>query len=779
MTPPKVRDIVVEGIVTASPEAILAKSSIQIGEPLRKSKVAETIRSIYSLGFFSHVAVRAEDLPDGGLRTIISVKEKPVVEEFIFEGKNNLTDKEIEKKIEISKITSLDEEELTLLADRLKELYVEKDYHHAAITPSVTHNDAGNLIVTFTIDEGKKGVVQRIFFKGNNCLSSKKLRQIVFTREAWIFSPIDRTGKYHPDALQYDKHLIESYYQNSGFLAARVTDIDVQEDPECADISVTFTINEGEPYFVKKVSADGDDRLCEGDILAHIPIRAGQLYSRERIRSSMETIRQLWGEYGYIYADVQPDIRPDPDTKTVEIHFAVDRGSKIHVNRISIVGNRKTHDSVIRRLIGFHETELLTARTMDESKTRVQGLGYFDQKDGVNWRIIKVNEELADLELMLKEVSTGRIWAQVSYGGSDDFQTPTQKGNLSAGIREANLWGTGIQALAEMSYSGNDKSINATLANPWLFDRPISASANVFHRNVTYSEMQNVVQAPVESTTGGAVTGGFIVPRLNYTQFMFDIGGDRIEYPVPAIAKFPLGYEAFQSNYQTVLNRRFQPGTLATLGFVLTQDLRNHPRFPSSGYRGQIATRIGIPRVFGGFGFAKVELDGSWYTQLINELDLVLHVQGRLGFIQPLNGGDVPYRELFNVGGPATVRGFIFGQISPQIVTTSNGVQHPDAIGGTKQFIVNVELLFPVTLDGSIRGIFFYDGGAGWDTPNADQISSEILRNNRFNYRHAIGFGIRLTSPAPVKIDWGFKLDRNKRRGEPLGEVHFAMMQDF
>ncbi len=89
--------------------------------------------------------------------------------------------------------------------------------------------------------------------------------------------------------------------------------------------------------------------------------------------------------------------------------------------------------------------------------------------------------------------------------------------------------------------------------------------------------------------------------------------------------------------------------------------------------------------------------------------------------------------------------------------------------------------------DNSIRGVLFYDGGAGWDTPlNADQKllltkpeNRNALTNNRFRYRHSIGFGIRLQNPAPIRIDWGFKLDRNKRLREKLYEVHFSMQQEF
>ena len=78
-----------------------------------------------------------------------------------------------------------------------------------------------------------------------------------------------------------------------------------------------------------------------------------------------------------------------------------------------------------------------------------------------------------------------------------------------------------------------------------------------------------------------------------------------------------------------------------------------------------------------------------------------------------------------------------------------------------------------------MKGVVFYNGGAGWDTPDANDISSTYLQDNNFNYRHSIGFGIRLTSPTPIQVDFGFKLDRNKKRGEKISEVHLTGYHEF
>ena len=76
-----------------------------------------------------------------------------------------------------------------------------------------------------------------------------------------------------------------------------------------------------------------------------------------------------------------------------------------------------------------------------------------------------------------------------------------------------------------------------------------------------------------------------------------------------------------------------------------------------------------------------------------------------------------------------------------------------------------------------MKGALFYDGGVGFDNPYVNQDNCKPITNNKFDYRHAVGFGIRILSPMPVKIDWGFKID--PRTYESSHEVHFGMTYDW
>lgn len=766
-----IQSIKITGNEVVPTQAILAKVPYRVGEAFNPKKSAQTIRAIHLLGYFQNIQVVTHEVSPTELVLNIIVTEKPRISGIEYEGNSVLTNQKLNEKLETKLIKTLDEKELKNLGDQIKKLYREKNYHHATVTGELRAGDDDTYVAHFTIDEGVRSRVRVVNFTGNDNIPEKALRSKIFTREDWVMGFFDKSGTYHPDAVLQDRYVIENFYQSNGYLAARVIETKVNED-EYGDIDVTFIVDEGDLYTISKIEAPGNELLTEEQVLRRIPIFCGQLYSKDRIRKTMEMLRQLWGEYGYIYADVQPSIRPDEKTKTVTITFNTDLGNRIYVNRINVIGNRKTKDKVIRREILFNEGEILTTRMMEESKTRVQLLGFFDQKDGVNWKITKVDDETADLDLVVQEIKTGKVYAKMGIGAQADMSSPTNSFSVGAGLHDINFLGSGIKYNITGSYAAQDKMFNASIGNSWFFDRPIYAGGDAYLRKTTYEDFKQTQNHPIEALKGGGVRLGFRLPQFSFIQMGMSGGYEKISYEGQNIAKTIFTNDAdLQAALQAQVDRTFQPGSVAYFGTSISQDMRNHPTFPTEGYDWLFDAKVGIPHGDCSFGFFKFGLDGHWYTPIIQEHNVILHLHGFLGYLTDISNHAIPYRELFHIGGPATVRGFKYGQIGPSMLGSS--------LGATKAMTVTAELKFPITADGNMRGWFFYDGGSGWDTPDACQLPSALLQNNMFEFRHAIGFGFSMINPTPVRIDWGFKLDRKKKRDEGLSEVHISMSQSF
>ena len=271
---------------------------------------------------------------------------------------------------------------------------------------------------------------------------------------------------------------------------------------------------------------------------------------------------------------------------------------------------------------------------------------------------------------------------------------------------------------------------------------------------------------------------------------LFRLGAESVQYINKAIpnvradALLPKGVTRAQANfeYNKILTQEFTPGEYVWVAGNIEQDKRNHPMHTSRGQKWKIISKVAIPSfdrertdavpgdpILRKIGYAKLFLDYLWYTPLIGEQDLVFKLHLFFGLATPLKGRTIPFNELFHIGGDTTVRGFTYGEIGPKFLG--------DTIGSKKALFMNAELIFPITNDLSMKGVIFYDGGAGWDNPYACDVTPGLITNNGFDYRHSVGFGIRLLRPMPVRIDWGFKLD--PRTGEQESQVHFGMTYDW
>lgn len=778
-TPRRINAIKIHGNVATSKDAILNHIPYKVGEIFDPRKTKTLINNLYfTLKKFRNVKVMGELVGNDYMNLHVFVEEKYQLKEFKTVGNKKVSEKEIAKKIELENITTIDPAELKIIANKIKDAYLEKGYHQTDIETSLELDNNNLATATLTVHEGKAATVKQIHFIGNKALSSKELRAVALTKEDWILGFLDKSGNYHPDRLEGDKHFIEQFYQNNGFLHAKVVDIDINIDPETQNIILTFEIEEGDRYTIDKISAPGTDLVPENYLLAMLPIRSGMHYSREGITNSIKRLELIWGDYGYIFAHIEPSIQPNEDDKTVAISFFSELGDQVYLNKINIRGNTKTRDKIIRRKILLDEGELLTQGRMNASKRNVASLGYFDPREGVNWKIRRLSKQEADLDLMVKETKTGHMGAQLGFGGSGaDWQSPISGMSIKGELSDTNLFGSGVHMNVSTTYSKDEQTALVHVAQPWLFDKPILGAFDIYHRRPVYDELRHV-RTVHQKLTGGSVTLGCITQSKNQllhdVNILFSAGVEDIKYNEVAIAQLSNPLERMQ--YQEILNQEFQPGSFAFVSTKMEQDTRNHPVHTMWGHKWRCATKFAIPTFGNNIGYYKVEFDGSWFTPLIAEYDLVLRLHAYFGVSSPFKNRSVPFGDLFHIGGQSSVRGFLFGQIGPQFLG--------DTIGGSKAFFWNAELVAPITADMNMKAVLFYDGGTGFDNPYVTNADKPLVTGNNFDYRHAVGIGMRILQPMPMNIDWGFKIDPRKNRlfpnrGESASEVHFGMSYDW
>ncbi len=331
----KIRSIIVEGNKHVPTSAILNRVPFRHNEFFDTFKTGSMIRNLYKeLRRFTNITVKGKIIDNEFMDLYIIVDEKIPFKEAQFIGNTQVSTQDIMKKINFGEIPAIDARELVKYVAIIKKLYLEKGYHRVDIQPELIINKDGTAEAQFHIKEYKKSMVKHILFKGNTRINSKKLASTIMTREEWILSIVDKSGSYHPERLEADRHFIESLYQNNGFLNAKVADIEVETDPESSQLTLTYYIEEGEQYFINEVHAPGNDQLTEEQLLSALPIRPGMVYSQELVSACIQNLEMIWNNRGYAYAHIEPSVIPDDETKTVNLSFHSDIGSKVFLNKI-------------------------------------------------------------------------------------------------------------------------------------------------------------------------------------------------------------------------------------------------------------------------------------------------------------------------------------------------------------------------------------------------------------------------------------------------------------
>ena len=766
---PVINKIVIEGCDHVGTDVLINRIPFKKGQPFDEKLTPVAINNLYDLGYFRQITVEIDEYGDDEADLYIVVEEKKLLEKFEFEGNKALSRKQFFEKLNLDKLTTVDEENLERISNSIKKMYIEEGRHLAKVSyeiiPDAVNDDKAKVLIK--IDEGPKSKVVRVYFEGNKYIPSRKLRKSVFTRENWLLFFMDSAGQYSEEALEMDRHRLEYFYRDHGYLMVKVLDAKAKFSSNNKEIEVTFYIKEGDKFLVRNIDVHGQDgTFTRKELLERVLIKEGDPYSQSNLIKSINRIKNLWGEKGYIYSDVYPQIKPDEDAKAVDVTFHSEKGNIMHVNRINITGNMQTKDTVIRRQITLNEGDLITSKMLNQSQNNIEYLSFF-ARGGVNWNIHRITDELADLEMNVQEAKTGSLSAGLSYGSDQNSSKRSVKGYIS--VEKRNLFGNGWNVGGTIQ--GNRHRIQKLQANFFdahFLDSDVSAAFDIYRKEEEYDQWKNLNMTPVEKIFGGTSRFGFYLPKIDKRlQFLVDFGVEDIRYNSRAKKLEVIGVS--KPFLQPIIDRKFQQGTLTWLGTSIVKDTRNHQVYPNKGFRVSFDTKFAFPAFNDEFSFYKIEFESSWYTSLINDDTLVLALHGKMGTVNSFTDQKIiPYKELFHMGGQNTVRGFIWGGVGPALKTG-------DPLGGRHAVLFNAELLFPLIPDYSIKGHFFYDAGAGWDTPSNYITDTSMIKRNKFDLRHSVGFGLNLSSPVAAKIDWGYKLDRRRKEGESAHEFHLSM----
>ncbi|MHB8790400.1 MAG: outer membrane protein assembly factor BamA [Desulfobulbaceae bacterium] len=690
--------------------AILRKITTKSGDFYDPTRLRDDLKAVFAMGYFESVEIEATETVKGK-EIIFRVKEKPVITKVLISGADELDEQQVRDAATITPNTILNPTRLNEAVERINELYKAKGFYNTKTSVEVTYPKEGAAEVHFTVQEGKEVYIGEILFKGNTSFDADDLEDVIETSTRGWLSWITESGVLKKDLLSQDAAKIGVFYQNNGFIEAKIGEPSVEQRDD--KLIITFVIEEGPRFRVGTVDVRGDLLESREQLIDRLKIRKEEFLNRQVLRADNLMLTDLYAEKGYAFAEVRPKVDKAKDSNRVDIILDIDQGSLVYFNRVEIQGNTRTRDNVIRRDLTVKEGGLFDSKAIRESTENLQRLGYFDEVSVIPQPTMK--EDQMDVLVDVKEKSTGQFSVGAGYSSADNLL-------FMAEISENNIFGTGNRLSLAADISSSTNRYNLGFTNPRIFDSNVLAGFDLYNWYKEYDDY-------TKETMGGGVRFGHNLIekwRLNYGYSYTDTDLSDV------------------SEQASIIIKRSQDIHITSaLHLSLSRDTRNHYYNPSKGSVNVVSVEYAGGVMGGEAEFTKVEGSTSWFFPL--PWTTVFHVKGAAGQIFENEDGKLPVYEHFYLGGLNSIRGFKSAHVSPRDEVTD------ERIGGDKMWYTNIELTFPLFEEAGLRGVVFTDFGnvyAVEDEWNIDEI------------KKAVGLGFRWLSPmGPLRLEWGYNLD--------------------
>src|SRR2546423_1750520 len=477
-------DVQYTGPATISRSRILAQMRTKVGLPYSDTVAEEDIRAVYNTGQVQNVRIFGQ--PEGdGVKVIVAVQTRTMLNEIQIDGATRISPKKLRKNLGVKLNTPLREEDLEKGRQKIMETYQAHGFNDVEVTFRVEAIDAirGTSRAVYTVNEGIKGSVSTVRFEGNTHFSDRVLRKQMKTRQKTLFSFVDKSGRLDETQLQDDLQKVREFYQNHGYIDVAVRDVTKQRTSSGA-LQIVIAIDEGPQYHVGKLTFVGYKATNEQKLRAVVKMKEGSVYSAKAIKDDAKALADAYGSGGYVDLTIVPETSQAHD-RLIDITYKIDEGQRSYVERISISGNTRTKDKVIRREVLIAPGDIFNTVRVETSKKRLENLGYFSKVD--TFPVDTEVEGRNNLDIQVEEKRTGSLNFGAGFSTIDSLIGFVE---LTQGNFDITNWpsfsGGGQKFRIRLQGGTERKDAEIELTEPWFLDRPIGVSGSVFYHEENF-----------------------------------------------------------------------------------------------------------------------------------------------------------------------------------------------------------------------------------------------------------------------------------------------------
>ncbi|MBN1349465.1 outer membrane protein assembly factor BamA [candidate division KSB1 bacterium] len=570
----------------------------------------------------------------------------------------------------------------------------------------------------------KKLKIVAVDFTNNQAFSKDQLHRVLLSRPSAFLSP----SFYFPEIFQDDLKNLELFYQQNGYLEAKITGHDVAIDTARKQVRLRIDIAEGDVTYIESVSIFGNIVFSDDMLLSKMNMMPGSVFKRKNINDASLAILNLYANNGYLDAEITPSIQVNSDKHLALIDFTVNEKAQSVVGNISVSGLEKTRPKVVFRELRFRQGQIVDYSSLLKSQRRLYMTGLFKHVF-IRPKTAEAGDSTRkDILIELKENLPGEFNVSVGYETIEKLRGRVE-------IYNTNLRGTARKIGLATKVSAVNYGFEASFTEPWTFNLPWRTDINF---SMDYQEQPGF---SLDRTLGKISVGRSFFERSAFTT--------------------TYKQEKVRLSDIRILEELKQDRTnIRSLKLSLIFDTRDNLFNSTEGVYSEISNELAGLFLSGTNSFVRSIYRFKYFRKW--RTSTVLATAAEIGWMDAGGGlAAIPLQERFYTGGPNSVRGFDYQKIGP---LDQNGTP----LGGRLKLVLNIiEVRYVIYK--MVGGAIFIDIGNVWDQPHHFRLDE---------LRSAVGFGLRVNSPIGLlRLDFGFNPDR--KAGEPASKIYFSMGQAF
>jgi outer membrane protein insertion porin family len=778
----------ITGATYSDPNAIKAIAGFRVGDRIRVpgGDIARAMKALWKLRLFTDIQIVKEKTLGDIIFLEIIVVERPRLTRHSFQGVKKSYHDEINEDLDkyLIKGGIVTENIKTNAATAIKDYYIEKGFLDVEVDVQEVPDSSrlNSVRLVFDTKPGDKVKINDILFTGTEAVKERKLRRLLeeTKKKPRIFSQ----SKFQRELYEVDKTFLINHYNTLGYRDARIVSDSIWRD-EDGDLMIQINIDEGDQYYFRNIAWKGNSIYASETLSDVLGIKKGDIYNQELLSTRLDysedgrDVSGLYLDNGYLFFRIDP-IEVAIAEDSIDLEIRIYEGPQATIDKVTIQGNDRTHEHVIRRELRTRPGEKFSRSDIIRSQRQIMNLGYFNPEAlGINTPV-NPQRGTVDIEYSVEEKPSDQLELSAGWGGIGrgvigtlgvSFNNFSMRNILNKEAWNPLPQGDGQRLSLRAQTNGRlFQSYNASFTEPWLGGKkPNSFSVAGF-----YTLLTNGLDR--ENSNYGAFGIGGVTLSL----------GTRLKWPDDNFVS------STAINIQNLALNNWQGGVFRTddgqtvtegdynnfsITQTITRSTTNNPLFPQEGSRFSLSVQLTPPySLFSDKPYAdlpaqeryrwleyhKWRFTSEWYTAIVGKL--TLKTEAKIGMIGAYNReiGISPF-ERFQLGGDG-LNNMQFGQFNGTDIISSRGYEinefEANQINGqtvaTPIFSkYTVELRYPVSLNPSstIYVLAFAQGANAWQS---------WRDYNPFDIQRSAGLGLRVFLPmfGMLGFDYGFGFDK-------------------